>query len=117
MGPANELPSGHGYVFGLFEGRSPDLDPVHAVCRRLCASTITVGELYTWARRANASPKRLANLQALLAELTVLPVDLTVAEKFGEVRAALLERGRTLPRNGSDDRRGRTRPRSDIGHT
>ncbi len=33
----------------------------------------------------------------LLAELTVLPVDLTVAEKFGEARAALLDAGARCP--------------------
>ena len=60
-------------------------------------STITIGELYTWVRRANASPRRYVKLQELLQEVTILPVDFAVAEKFGEIRAALLDTGSRCP--------------------
>jgi predicted nucleic acid-binding protein len=63
----------------------------------LRVSTIVAGELFTWARRANASPKRLAKLQELLGEVDVLPVDLAIAEQFGEIRASLLDAGGRCP--------------------
>jgi predicted nucleic acid-binding protein len=45
---------------------------------RLKISVITLGELYTWALRAKASPKRLQSLLELLNDVTVLTVDLTL---------------------------------------
>ncbi len=59
--------------------------------------TVTVGELFTWVLRANASPARLQGLLDLLRDVTVLEVTLDVARKFGEVRAGLLDRGQSAP--------------------
>ena len=63
----------------------------------LHVSTVTVGELFTWALRANASPARLQGLLDLLRDMTVLDLTLDVARKFGEVRAGLLDQGQTTP--------------------
>jgi predicted nucleic acid-binding protein len=63
-------------------------------------STVTLGELYTWALRANATPKRMAMLQTLLNDLAVLDVTTDVASRFGQTRAGLLDRG--LPPPGLD---------------
>ncbi len=64
---------------------------------RLHISTVTLGELFTWALRAKASPRRLQSLQGLLEEVMVLPVEETVAHRFGEVRAWQLDRGLATP--------------------
>jgi tRNA(fMet)-specific endonuclease VapC len=64
---------------------------------RLNISTVTLGELFAWALRAKASPHRLQSLHDLLKEVLVLPVDETVAHKFGEVRAWQLDRGLATP--------------------
>lgn len=60
-------------------------------------SSITVGELYTWALRAKAPPQRLRSLLDLLDDVTILDVTEEVARKFGEVRAGLLDVGRPAP--------------------
>lgn len=60
-------------------------------------STVTAGEPFTWALRANASPARLQGLLDLLRDVTVLEVTVDVARKFGEVRAGLLDRGLAAP--------------------
>ena len=57
----------------------------------LHVSAVTVGELFTWALRAKASPARLQGLLDLLRDVTVLEITLDVARKFGEVRAGLLD--------------------------
>lgn len=62
----------------------------------LHVSVITVGELLTWAYRSSAPPTRLQGVRDLLAASTVHEVDLTVAEKFGELRAGLLDQGTTV---------------------
>jgi tRNA(fMet)-specific endonuclease VapC len=62
----------------------------------LNVSVITVGELLTWALRAKAPPDRLNGVRDLLKGATVLDVSLTIAEKFGEIRAELLDRGITV---------------------
>jgi tRNA(fMet)-specific endonuclease VapC len=59
----------------------------------LNVSVVTVGELLTWALRANAPPARLQGVHDLLHGATVLEVTRTVAEKFGEIRAGLLDKG------------------------
>jgi predicted nucleic acid-binding protein len=64
---------------------------------RLHISAVTLGELFTWAKRAAASPKRLQGVLDLLKEVQVLFVDDLVAQQFGETRAALLDAGRAAP--------------------
>jgi len=64
---------------------------------RLHISIITLGELLVWAKRKKASPKRLQTVLDLLNDVQVLLVDQIVAEKFGEIRAALLDAGLAAP--------------------
>ena len=64
---------------------------------RLSISTVILGELYAWALRAKAPPKRLHDLLDLLKEVQVIPVDESVARKFGEVRAWQLDNGLRSP--------------------
>jgi tRNA(fMet)-specific endonuclease VapC len=59
-------------------------------------SVVTVGELLTWARRAKAPPSRLKGVIDLLAASTIQEVDYSVADKFGELRADLFDRGTTV---------------------
>ncbi len=59
----------------------------------LSVSVITVGELLTWAMRANAPPERLKGVRDLVQSSIVLEVNLHVMEKFGEIRAGLLDQG------------------------
>lgn len=46
---------------------------------RLFVSTVTAGELFTWALRANASPKRLQAIQDILNDVTLLLIDQDIA--------------------------------------
>jgi tRNA(fMet)-specific endonuclease VapC len=62
----------------------------------LHVSVVTIGELLTWARRSKAPPTRLQGVLDLLAASSVHEIDVAVAEKFGEVRAGLLDRGITV---------------------
>ncbi len=62
----------------------------------LNVSVITVGELLTWALRTNAPAARLKGVQDILKGATLLDVDPGIAEKFGEIRAGLLDRGITV---------------------
>lgn len=63
----------------------------------LSVSAVVAGELYSWVFRAKTNPQRLEGLDALLSDLAILPVDHAVSRKFGEVRAALLDEGKTPP--------------------
>jgi tRNA(fMet)-specific endonuclease VapC len=62
----------------------------------LHVSVVTVGELLTWAQRAKAPPSRLQGVRDLLKATTIHEVDLSAADKFGVVRAALLDQGVTV---------------------
>jgi tRNA(fMet)-specific endonuclease VapC len=64
---------------------------------RLYISAIGLGELHTWALRAKAPPKRLLNLLDFLKGIDVLDVTPAVAERFGKIRAGLMDRGLPTP--------------------
>ena len=59
-------------------------------------SVVTVGELLTWAYRSAAPAARMRGVHDLMAASTVHDVDLSVADKFGEIRAGLLDTGITV---------------------
>ena len=62
----------------------------------LNASVNKVGERLTWALCINVRPTRLKGFQDILERAMVLDVSLRIAEKFGEIRAGLLDRGITV---------------------
>jgi tRNA(fMet)-specific endonuclease VapC len=62
----------------------------------LHVSVVTVGELLTWARRAKAPPSRIQGVRDLLAASTLHEIDLSIADRFGELRANLLDQGITV---------------------
>jgi tRNA(fMet)-specific endonuclease VapC len=64
---------------------------------QLHVSAVTVGDLFTWALRAKASPKRLPTLLDLLNDLTVLDVTTDVGRTFGALRAVLFDAGQATP--------------------
>jgi tRNA(fMet)-specific endonuclease VapC len=64
---------------------------------RLHISVVSIGELLTWALRANAPQKRRQGVEDLLKDLVVVDTTIDVARKFGELRAALLDSGRPTP--------------------
>jgi tRNA(fMet)-specific endonuclease VapC len=64
---------------------------------KLHVSAITVGELRTWTYRRHVSRKRAVDLEYFLEEVIVLPVTLNIADRFGELRAGLLDRGQATP--------------------
>src|ERR1700676_1759940 len=64
---------------------------------RLHISAVTLAELYTWALRGRASPRRLQGVRNLLRDMDVLDVTPDVSYRFGELQAALLDVGRPAP--------------------
>jgi tRNA(fMet)-specific endonuclease VapC len=60
----------------------------------LSVSVVTLGELLTWALRAKASAHHLQMVQDFLRAVHVIKVNVPVAEKYGEIRAVLLDQGR-----------------------
>ncbi len=64
---------------------------------QLSISTIILAELVVWTRRRNAPVRRTISLQRMLADFTVRDVTVSVAEKFGEIRARLLDAGQAAP--------------------
>lgn len=62
----------------------------------LHVSVVTVGELLTWARRAKAPQSRAQGVNDLVAASSIHGIDFAVADKFGELRAKLLDQGITV---------------------
>lgn len=64
---------------------------------QLSVSVITAAELFSWASRATAPPKRLRNLLDFLVDVTVLDITPEVARQFGELDAGMLDVGQRAP--------------------
>ena len=64
---------------------------------QLSVSVLTAAELFTWALRAAAPAARLQSLLDFLDDVQILDLDLSVAKRCGELRAALLDTGRPTP--------------------
>lgn len=64
---------------------------------RLYISVVGLGELFTWTARAKAPPQRRQKLQALLRDVDVLDLTSDIAQRFGEIRAYLMDRGLPTP--------------------
>lgn len=63
----------------------------------LAVSVICTAELYTWVERGRGKVADRTVLDNALSEMSILPIDQTVARKFGEINAMLLNQGRPLP--------------------
>ena len=64
---------------------------------QLHVSALTVGELYVWALRTRSTPRHREELERFLGDMQIQPVDQRVAICFGELQAALRDRGRPAP--------------------
>lgn len=64
---------------------------------RLHVSTVTLAELLVWAKRKKAPASRMQTVLKLQRNVDVLSVDEVIAEKFGDIRAALLDAGLHAP--------------------
>jgi tRNA(fMet)-specific endonuclease VapC len=63
----------------------------------LHVSTVTLGELYTWALRAKSPLSRRDALRQMLGDMTVLDITADVAQTYGHLQAGLLDSGRPAP--------------------
>ena len=59
-------------------------------------STVTIGELVFGAEHSQQTERNLADLEALVARLEVLPFDNQAAYHFGQIRAALYRTGQPI---------------------
>jgi tRNA(fMet)-specific endonuclease VapC len=62
----------------------------------LAVSTITMAELKMWLLRVNTPGKFLQELPGFQQQVHLLPVDDAVAQRAGEIGAALLDKGLTV---------------------
>jgi tRNA(fMet)-specific endonuclease VapC len=63
---------------------------------QLHISVLTLGELLSWTLRARTSRKYHQALLNMLQDVTVIDVDQAVANRFGVVRARLLDQGQPV---------------------
>jgi tRNA(fMet)-specific endonuclease VapC len=66
---------------------------------QLIMSAITYGELYYGACKSSQRTKALAQLAELVHDIPVEKLDSTAARAYGEIRAALEEKGRLIGNN------------------
>jgi tRNA(fMet)-specific endonuclease VapC len=85
-------------VIALFAGEV-------AVQKRLIESSevfvpsIVLGELYYGAQKSTRVTENLARIDEFGASSTVLPCDTATAQQYGDIKNALLAKGRPIPEN------------------
>lgn len=62
----------------------------------MCISTVTLGELVFGAENSQQVERNLADIEAMVARLEVLPLDTKAAYHFGQIRAALYAVGQPI---------------------
>lgn len=63
---------------------------------RMCISAVTLGELVFGAEHSQQVERNLADIEAMVARLEVLPFDEKAAYQFGQIRAALYHAGQLI---------------------
>ena len=63
---------------------------------QMCISSVTLGELIFGAEHSQQVELNLADIEAIVARLEVLPFDNKAAYHFGQIRAALYNIGRPI---------------------
>jgi tRNA(fMet)-specific endonuclease VapC len=63
---------------------------------RMSISAVTVGELVFGAEHSRQVDRNLADIEAMIARLEVLPFDNEAAYHFGQIRAALYRAGQPI---------------------
>ncbi|MFH1119365.1 MAG: tRNA(fMet)-specific endonuclease VapC [Bacteroidota bacterium] len=63
---------------------------------QMCISSVTLGELIFGAEHSQQVERNLADIEAIVARLEVLPFDNKAAYHFGQIRAALYNTGKPI---------------------
>ena len=63
---------------------------------QICISVVTLGELVFGAEHSQQVERNLADIEAMIARLEVLPMDARAAYHFGQIRAALYKDGQPI---------------------
>jgi tRNA(fMet)-specific endonuclease VapC len=71
----------------------------HVKGKTVALSFITVGELFAWGVKKNWGAKRFADLEQRIKTAVIVPYDLEICRKFGELKGELMKRGISVSSN------------------
>lgn len=85
-------------VINIFRNDVETIERVSQL-RTIYIPVIVLGELYYGANKSNQTPKRTLEIEQLKRRVNLLEVTEKTAEKYGEIKDQLRQRGKPIPEN------------------
>jgi tRNA(fMet)-specific endonuclease VapC len=85
-------------IISLF-AKDPQIHDRLSTAEEVFVPSIAVGELYYGAYKAQKREENLARIEEFVLNNTVLPCDISIAKKYGDIKNHLKEKGLPVPDN------------------
>lgn len=85
-------------VINIFRNDVETIERVSQL-RTIYIPVIVLGELYYGANKSNQTPKRTLEIEQLKRRVNLLEVTEKTAEKYGEIKDQLRQKGKPIPEN------------------
>lgn len=85
-------------IIALFAG-DPAVQRRMREAEEIFLSTPVLGELYFGARKSSRVEENVARVDQLMQRSTILPCDAQTAKIYGDIKAGLRAKGRSIPEN------------------
>ena len=71
----------------------------HVKGKTIALSFVTVGELFTWSVKRGWGARKVSDLEQRIKTAVIVPYDLDLCRRFGQIKAEMLKIGRQVPSN------------------
>ena len=86
-------------IAAWLKGEKSVTDKIAKAKRQIQIPVIVIGELYYGAMYSTHTQKNVEDIETIISNFDVLPIDVDTTIVYGEIKAALRKKGKPLPEN------------------